>query len=126
MTDSRWDVLADALKWLRTNSRTLEDMRWAFPAGCVEGTFPPHGWAAWRGNEGFLTLRNLQVATAATSPDFTLAEALELPLSSQQWPSGEARNLEVQVEKRLANQDSIALEDPFQPCAFLVGSTDLG
>lgn len=123
MTDDRWDVLAEALKWIRINSYTLEDMRWVFSAGCIEGTMEPHGWAAWRGSRGFITLRNSRMDIAQTSTDFTLASALELPLAARRGPGDVSRSFIVSVEKRLAGTD-LPETRAGKLCAFLVGSKE--
>merc|ERR1712217_6292 len=120
MTAARWDVLAEALKWVRTNSVTLEDTRWVFAAGCYPETFVPHGWAAWRANLGFITVRNLMMHNAQPR-GFTLAEVLALPAAAASGSDGRPRIFDISVERRIVDPTT----DPrtSHSCDFLKGAS---
>ncbi|CAE7448080.1 clpX [Symbiodinium sp. CCMP2592] len=100
MDPGRWDVLAEALQWARTNSLTLEDTHWAIFRACE---VQPYGWAAWRDGLGFLTLRNPSTKKSAKpktkTEAFTLRDAFELP-------SGDMGHLRFRIVKRLASSSS--------------------
>lgn len=121
----RWDVTAEALAWGRRHAKLLEDSHWFLPATCLGQGFQPHGWAAWRGGMGFLTLRHLHGERKVHTRHFTLAEALELPLAATSSPGGVPRSLAVKVERRFSLGD-YSWEQEAGSCAFLVGSEPLG
>jgi len=118
MTNIMWDTLAEALRWSRENSKILEDTHWALPASCEKKGYKPHGWAAWRGHEGFLTLRNPQPKAAKTLK-FSFADVLELPSISRFMHNGEEQTVQIKVLKRFATSRSSRKEQ----CGFMVGSS---
>merc|ERR1712232_411238 len=72
---------------------------------------------------GFITLRNSRVDIAQTSSDFTLADALELPLAARRGPDGVSRSFIVNVEKSFANQEPRETRSG-KRCVFLDGSIE--
>ena len=76
-----WDVMADAIKWLRRNEDVLADIHWvgghpwddAVGDGCV------YGWAAWNPYKCTLTLRNSSDSEKTLTG--TLREILDVPPS---------------------------------------------
>eukprot|EP00811_Abedinium_folium_P020359 NODE_2933_length_2119_cov_9.851908.p1 GENE.NODE_2933_length_2119_cov_9.851908~~NODE_2933_length_2119_cov_9.851908.p1 ORF type:complete len:348 (-),score=113.28 NODE_2933_length_2119_cov_9.851908:167-1210(-) len=116
MTQSRWDKLAEALRWAREHAEIFEDTHWALqggPQGCRGGTFEPHGWAAWRHERrlGFVTLRNPRAMAAKTVP-LAFGDLLELNAELRRGPP-----LRVEVVRRLAAKTSSKLGK--RPCSYL-------
>ena len=76
-----WDVMADAIKWLRRNEDVLADIHWvgghpwddAVGDGCV------YGWAAWNPYKCTLTLRNSSDSEKTLTG--TLRQILDVPPS---------------------------------------------
>jgi hypothetical protein len=74
MTDSLWQVLAEALRWLREHRDVLVDVHWW---GGDPGQGQPYGYAAWNLRKGIVTLRN--PAEASQTVKICLKDAWELP-----------------------------------------------
>jgi len=55
MSQSNWDMLAEAARWSRTNASILKDTHWI---GGDPGKGQVYGWASWNANNGIITLRN--------------------------------------------------------------------
>jgi hypothetical protein len=74
LTQSDWEVLAEAAKWSRRNQSTLVDTHWI---GGDPYWLEVYGWAAWSPRKAILTLRN----PSSEAQDFTvdIAGAFELP-----------------------------------------------
>jgi len=74
LTETDWNVLAEAAKWSRRNAVTLVDTHWI---GGDPRWLQVYGWAAWSPRKAILTLRN----PSAQPQEFTLdiAQAFELP-----------------------------------------------
>jgi hypothetical protein len=74
LTETDWNVLAEAAKWSRHNAATLVDTHWV---GGDPLWLEDYGWAAWSPQKAILTLRN----PSAQPQDITLdvAQAFELP-----------------------------------------------
>jgi hypothetical protein len=74
MSDTDWDVLAEAAKWSRENAETLADAHWI---GGNPAKLKVYGWAAWSPKKGILTLRNPSGKPQSFSLD--VGKAFELP-----------------------------------------------
>jgi hypothetical protein len=74
LTETDWDVLAEAAKWSRQNAATLADTHWI---GGDPGKLEIYGWAAWSPEKGILTLRNPSDRPQSISLD--VGRAFELP-----------------------------------------------
>jgi hypothetical protein len=74
LSESDWNVLAEAAKWSRRNAATLVDTHWV---GGDPRWLQVYGWAAWSPHKAILTLRN----PSAQPQEFTIdiAQAFELP-----------------------------------------------
>ena len=55
MTEANWDELANALKWSRANTETLQDTHWI---GGNPGRSQVYGWASWSPSQAIAVLRN--------------------------------------------------------------------
>jgi hypothetical protein len=74
LSDSDWDVLAEAANWARRNQAILADTHWV---GGDPGKLQVYGWASWTPLKGILTLRNPSDHPQTFSID--VGEAFELP-----------------------------------------------
>merc|ERR1740129_4851 len=111
MSPWSWDELAAALRFARENWEVLQDAHWILPADCdvaqTKQKFRPYGLAAYRSNasdstgrgKGFLFLRNPRNKRQAV-PDFTLADALELPTAEV------GSSLQLQVVRRITTDET--------------------
>lgn len=55
LNDAKWNTLADAAKWSRTNADVLVDTHWV---GGNPTALEVYGWASWRSDRAILGLRN--------------------------------------------------------------------
>ncbi|PVZ87392.1 enterotoxin [Serratia sp. S1B] len=55
LNSTKWDTLAAAAKWSRTNSDVLVDTHWI---GGNPTLLEPYGWASWSKNKAIMGLRN--------------------------------------------------------------------
>jgi hypothetical protein len=55
LSKSNWDTLAEAVRWSRAHSETLQDTHWI---GGNPDKLQVYGWAAWSPAAGIVTLRN--------------------------------------------------------------------
>jgi hypothetical protein len=74
LSDSDWDVLAEAANWARPNQAILADTHWV---GGDPGKLQVYGWASWAPEKGILTLRNPSDHLQTFSID--IGEAFDLP-----------------------------------------------
>ena len=74
MPEAWWDILAEAIRWLRANATVLRDAHWH---GGSPAQGQPYGYAAWTPEKAVLIVRNPSDKPQAWSPDFPAA--LELP-----------------------------------------------
>ena len=77
LTQSEWDVMADAAKWARANKNTLIDTHWV---GGSPSELKVYGWAAWSPEKGIVTLRN--PSAQAQDWSFDVASVFELPVGA--------------------------------------------
>lgn len=82
MSPQWWDILADAIKWLRANEATLRDVHWVGgdPQDAAK-QYNIYGYAALGDGKGILVLRN----PAEKSQTFTVKpdEVLEMPIAGR-------------------------------------------
>ena len=76
LSDSDWDVLAEAANWARRNQAILADTHWV---GGDPSKLEVYGWASWTPAKGILTLRNPSERPQTVRID--VGETFELPQS---------------------------------------------
>lgn len=74
LSDSDWDVLAEAANWARRNQAILADTHWV---GGDPSKLEVYGWASWTPAKGILTLRNPSERPQTVAID--VGEAFDLP-----------------------------------------------
>ena len=74
LSESDWNVLAEAAKWSRANADVLRDTHWI---GGDPGRLDVYGWAAWSPRKSIITLRNPDARSQTAVID--LQRQLELP-----------------------------------------------
>ncbi len=77
LSESDWDMLAEACRWSRRNAAALVDTHWI---GSNPAALEVYGWACWSGVKGLVTLRN--PSDRPQTFEFDLRAALELPEGS--------------------------------------------
>ncbi|MFM0076405.1 enterotoxin [Paraburkholderia sediminicola] len=77
LTESDWDVLADAARWARENGDVLRDSHWIGGAPDQQAVY---GWAAWAQHKAIVTLRNPDSRAQRFTLD--LRRQLELPTAA--------------------------------------------
>ena len=77
LTESDWNVLADAARWARENADVLRDSHWIGGAPDQQAVY---GWAAWAQHKAIVTLRNPHSGTQRFTLD--LRRQLELPAAA--------------------------------------------
>jgi hypothetical protein len=94
MTATNWDTLAAAARWSRAHAATLKDVHWI---GGDPSLSQVYGWAAWRPQEGILTLRN--PSSRPQSFDIDISKVFELPegapatySTTSLWTENESRS----------------------------------
>lgn len=75
--DLIWDCIANASAWARKNAASLVDMHWV--AGTPSNPPGAYAFAGWHRGNGVIYLRN--ASDKASSVEFSLSEAFELPAS---------------------------------------------
>jgi len=90
LSESDWNVLAEAAKWSRANADVLRDTHWI---GSDPGRLDVYGWAAWSQHKSIITLRNPDARPQMAVID--LQRQLELPKNAARrfrvhdvWNSG--------------------------------------
>ncbi|HUB88775.1 MAG TPA: enterotoxin, partial [Dyella sp.] len=90
LSESDWNVLAEAAKWSRANADVLRDTHWI---GGDPGRLDVYGWAAWSPGKSIITLRNPDARPQTAVID--LQRQLELPKNAARrfrvrdvWNSG--------------------------------------
>lgn len=83
LSDSDWDVLAEAARWSRRNADILVDTHWI---GGDPAKLEVYGWGAWSPRGGIITLRNPN--KAPQSYDLDLQAAFELPSGAPEGYAG--------------------------------------
>jgi len=74
LSDSDWDVLAEAARWSRRNADILVDTHWT---GGDPAKLEVYGWASWSPRGGIITLRNPN--KVAQTFELDAQSAFELP-----------------------------------------------
>lgn len=74
MSETAWDVLAEAARWSRSNADVLADTHWI---GGDPARGEVYGWASWSRRKAILALRNPSDQPARITLD--IAKAFELP-----------------------------------------------
>ncbi len=77
LSESDWDVLAEAARWSRRNSDILVDTHWI---GGNPAKLEVYGWASWSQRAGIITLRNPNQAPQKYQLD--VQSAFELPVGA--------------------------------------------
>ncbi|MFM0183201.1 enterotoxin [Paraburkholderia aspalathi] len=77
LSESDWDVLADAARWARENGDVLRDSHWIGGAPDQQAIY---GWAAWAPHKAIVTLRNPDSGAQRFTLD--LRRQLELPAAA--------------------------------------------
>merc|ERR1719401_2808552 len=77
MTDEAWDIMAEGLRWARTEAAVLRDSHWAFGDPTSREVYCVASWDV-NARRDFVFLHN-PTGRGARSQEFSLADVLELP-----------------------------------------------
>ncbi len=115
MDEKWWDILAEAIKWLKANAGTLRDVHWVGGDPVSDSGNAIYGYASLSKKSAIVALRN--PSEKAQSIRLTHSEIFELP---EKWTikGKSAKTIYSHDAKFVANNDELAVE--FQPFGMVL------